>query len=136
MQDAIAHLQRMIASRGADAEAGAWAAAGLSAWLNAGGGISLPRCLGFQTSATRVQTALRNRWLIEAAEHVPGETQWAKCVALQAEIEHFENRRWPSWRRDNLPPARATAVEQCLFFGRRHGEFPRTARMLRNILGE
>jgi hypothetical protein len=94
----------MLASNGQDAEAAAWAAGGLSAWLHGDGRVSLQRCLGLPTRARNVQIGLRNRWLLEAASFVTASTEWAKAAALHAEIEAFESRRWPCWRRDNLPP--------------------------------
>jgi len=108
----------------------------LAAWLNSGGAISLPRCLGLPTSAASVRTDLRNLWLREACEHLDGETPWAKCVSLRAAIQRFEIHRWAAWRKASVPPSRATPLEKCLFFARGYGAFPGTVRMLRNIIAE
>jgi hypothetical protein len=128
-------LRRLVASRGADREAAAWVASGLSAWLRAGGAVVLPKCLGLPNTATKVRLLLRDEWIREAASYVKADTIWKKACVLADEIRRFEGRLWPCWRNEKLPPARATPAQACLFFARGHGELPTTARQVRNILG-
>jgi hypothetical protein len=131
----IEALRRLVASAGLDREAAAWAAHGLGAWLRCDGEISLPRCLGLHTGPRSVRIALRNQFLREAAREFGATTPWARAQKLHAAARHFEAVRWPCWRREALPPARATRVERALFLARQYAEFPRTVRQLRNILG-
>jgi hypothetical protein len=126
-------LRRLVASRGADKEAAAWAAAGLHAWLRSGGAVSLARCLGLAGTPHRVQLLLRDQWIREAARHVPGDTLWQRACKLAEEIRRFEGQLWPCWRNEKLPPARARPVEQALHFARQHGELPKSSRQLRNV---
>jgi hypothetical protein len=130
----IEALRRLLASDGLDPEAAAWAAHGLAAWLRCDGKISLQRCLGLHTGPRSVRIALRDEFLREAAREIDAMTLWAKAQKLRAAAMHFEAVRWPCWRREALPPARASRIEQALFLARQYAEFPRTARQLRNIL--
>jgi hypothetical protein len=126
--------RRLIASRGADREAAAWAAAALGAWLRTEGVRPLQYFLGLPCSARRTQRWLRDLWIVEAAKRIDAPTEWQRARKLSEEINHFESRLWSCWRNEKLPPARATPTQACLFFARQHGELPSTARQIGNIL--
>lgn len=131
------HLQALIASAGADADASAWVARGLSAWLNFNGAVPLPRCLGLPTHPRDVRIRLRNLWLIEAALLIEAATPWDRAKQLAAACKRFDDLQWPAWQGAvPLPPARATQLQAALFFARSQAGFPKTARMFRNILDE
>jgi hypothetical protein len=126
--------RRLIASRGADREAAAWAASALSAWLRTEGVRPLQYFLGLPRTARKTQQWLRDLWILEAAKHIEAPTEWQRACKLAEEIKRFESRLWPHWCSEKLPPTRATPTQACLFFARQHGELPSTARQARNIL--
>jgi len=135
--DPVLRLQALIASAGADAEAAEWAAHGLSAWLNFGGSIPLPRCLGLPASPKDIRIRLRNRWLAEAFTLLADDTTpWKSAQRLRDAARHFEAYKWPAWESDPMPPSHATDIQRMLFFARKNAEFPATTEMFRKIMSE
>jgi hypothetical protein len=129
-------LRRLLASNGRDEAAAQWVAAGLAAWLRAGGSLPLTRHLGLPTTPGKTQQLLRDAWLREAARYIEARTEWQRACKLAEEIRRFEGQLWPAWRGARLPPARATPTQACLFFARTHAPLPGTARRLRSVLQE
>ncbi len=134
--DPVLRLQALVASAGTDAEAAAWAAAGLSAWLNFDGAIPMARCLGLPANPRDVRVRLRNRWLCEAGGMLDAPTPWGRAKRLLEATRHFESIQWPAWRNHHRPPDYATPLQRTLFFARQNAAFPETVRMFRNILSE
>jgi hypothetical protein len=126
--------QRVASGR---AEAGdvAWLSKGFSAFLAAGGALSLERCLGLPRNATAVHRAHRDYWLREAwktfgEEHSP----WRRSEKLATAVRDFQSRRWVRWRTLRAAPGLATELEVALFHAFRSAEsVPHTAMQLHNI---
>ena len=128
-------VQRLIAGRHADAETADWLAAGLSAWLNAGGTLPLLRCLGMPATVPRVKLAMRDLWLREAAQFVSAPKLWGRAKGLAAEADHFERRTWPAWRHLDIPPNHASELQKRLFLALKTGiGFPGSIKQWSNIL--
>lgn len=126
--------QRVASGR---AEAGdvAWLSKGFSAFLAAGGALSLERCLGLPRNTTAVRRAHRDYWLREAWKSF-GEEQspWRRSEKLATAVRDFQSRRWVRWRTLRAAPALATELEAALFQAFRSTEsVPHTAMQLHNI---
>lgn len=118
MTEPAALLQRLIESGHADDEAGAWLAEGFARWLADGG--DLLAALGLPPNADRARRRMRDAWLIEAADLLPG-TTWQKARKLCDEARRFERRQWPAWRAASFPPAHASPLHGLLFLALKAG---------------
>ncbi len=131
----IVLAQRLIAGRHADPETADWLASGFSAWLNAGGALPLLRCLGMPATVLRVKTAMRDQWLLEAAQFIGAAKPWARAKALSEEAERFERRAWLAWKHLDLPPDHASELQKRLFLALKVGiELPASTKQWANIL--
>jgi hypothetical protein len=132
--ESLDRAQRVARGR---AEAGdiAWLIKGFSAFLAAGGALSLERCLGLPRNTTAVRRAHRDYWLREAWKSF-GEEQspWRRSEKLATAVRDFQSRRWIRWRTLRAAPALATELEAALFQAFRSTEsVPHTAMQLHNI---
>lgn len=125
---------RRVLEAGISPELEAWLADGVRRWLVEGG--ELADALGLPRRAAEVRLALRDRWLREAAAHLGETTRWRRAKRLAVHAQRFERHAWAVWRGLALPPSSATPVEASLFFARRYGPFPATARQFANLLSE
>ena len=126
--------QRVASGR---AEAGdiAWLGKGFSAFLAAGGALSLERCLGLPRNTTAVRRAHRDYWLRQAWQSFgEGLSPWRRSEKLATAVRDFQSRRWIRWRTLRAVPALATELEAALFQAFRSTEsVPHTAMQLHNI---
>jgi hypothetical protein len=63
----------------------------------------------------------RDGFLMQALEHMPGDTPRKKCRELAAAIAKFEGTTWPRWRDHGTPPGGSrgiSTVQSCLFEAR------------------
>ena len=113
----------------------AWLSKGFSAFLAAGGALSLERCLGLPRNTTAVRRAYRDYWLRRAWESFGHElSPWRRSEKLANAVRDFHSRRWVRWRTLRAAPALATELEAALFYAFRSVEsVPRTAMQLHNI---
>lgn len=90
---------------------------GFTAFLDADGVVPLERCLRLPNSPVSFRKAQRNRWLLEVAKAVEGETAWAKCTAASAALTAFIARgEWRAWRDRKDPPAGTSNLRTGLFY--------------------
>jgi hypothetical protein len=126
--------QRVASGR---AEAGdvAWLSKGFSAFLAAGGAVSLERCLGLPHNTTAVRRAQRDYWLRQAWKSFGEElSPWRRSAKLATAVRDFQSRRWIRWRTLRAVPALATELEAALFQAFRSTEtVPHSAMQLHNI---
>ena len=126
--------QRVASGR---AEAGdvAWLSKGFSAFLAAGGAVSLERCLGLPHNTTAVRRAQRDYWLRQAWKSFGEElSPWRRSAKLATAVRDFQSRRWIRWRTLRAVPALATELEAALFQAFRSTEtVPYSAMQLHNI---
>jgi hypothetical protein len=126
--------QRVASGR---AEAGdiAWLSKGFSAFLAAGGALSLERCLGLPRNTTAVRRAYRDYWLRQAWRSFDKQlSPWRRSEKLASAVRDFQSRRWVRWRTLTAAPAIATELEAALFQAFRSTEnVPHTAMQLHNI---
>jgi hypothetical protein len=126
--------QRVASGR---AEAGdiAWLSKGFSAFLAAGGALSLERCLGLPRNTAAVRRAHRDYWLRQAWQSFGKElSPWRRSERLATAVRDFQSRRWIRWRTLRVVPALATELEAALFEAFRSTEtVPHTAMQLHNI---
>jgi hypothetical protein len=113
----------------------AWLSKGFSAFLGAGGSLSLERCLGLPRNDSALRRACRDYWLRRAWEALRDETSpWRRSEKLAVAVKDFQSRRWPRWRVLSGPPASASELERALLEAFRSAErVPRTAMQLHNI---
>jgi hypothetical protein len=113
----------------------AWLSKGFSAFLAAGGALSLERCLGLPRNTTAVRRAHRDYWLREAWKSFGKEqSPWRRSEKLAIAVRDFQSRRWVRWRTLRAAPALATELEAALFQAFRSTEsVPHTAMQLHNI---
>jgi hypothetical protein len=113
----------------------AWLSKGFSAFLGAGGSLSLERCLGLPRNDSALRRACRDYWLRRAWKALRDErSPWRRSEKLAVAVKDFQSRRWPRWRVLSEPPANASELERALFEAFRFAErVPRTAMQLHNI---
>jgi len=113
----------------------AWLSKGFSAFLGAGGSLSLERCLGLPRNDSALRRACRDYWLRRAWKALRNETSpWRRSEKLAVAVKDFQSRRWPRWRVLTVPPASASELELALLEAFRSTErVPRTAMQLHNI---
>ena len=123
-----------------DGDAGAtdWFRRGFLRWLKDDGGtLSMPAAMGLPTRPFLARIALRNLWLVAAAEHVEAPSLWKRARRLHGAVDLFVGTRWPTWRRMQEPPwQRARPVELCVYLAATatNGRFPETDRQFFGIL--
>ena len=124
-----------VASGGAEAGDIAWLSKGFSAFLAAGGVLSLERCLGLPRNTTAVRRAYRDYWLRQAWRSFDEPlSPWRRSEKLASAVRDFQSRRWVRWRTLRAAPALATELEAALFHAFRSVDsVPRTAMQLHNI---
>lgn len=57
-----------------------------------------------------------------------------RCLRLRDEIVRFHSRLWPSWKHENEPPARASAIGRALFDAERAASIPESLTRIRSIV--
>lgn len=95
-----------------------WLVSSFTAWYRDGCEPDrLIACLHIPTGS-RAATGERNRWLIEAANHLPEHNVAAELHRI---VKAFMRKEWREWRGDELPPEGADDVLQSLFFAAQSG---------------
>lgn len=124
-----------VASGRAQAADVAWLSKGFSAFLAAGGAVSLERCLGLPHNTTAVRRAQRDYWLRQAWKSFGEElSPWRRSAKLATAVRDFQSRRWIRWRTLRAVPAPATELEAALFQAFQSTEtVPHSAMQLHNI---
>jgi hypothetical protein len=124
-----------VASGRVDAEDIAWLSKGFSAFLAAGGVLSLERCLGLPRNDCALRRACRDYWLRRAWKALGGSlSPWRRSEKLAATVRDFQSRQWVRWRALTEAPTVASDVEAALFQAFRSSErVPHTAMQLHNI---
>jgi len=108
-----------------------WLAHGLDAFLR-GEAATLCGALGLRAPGRtgRVVSVMaleaRNDALRDAAQHMPGASETARCEALAAAVRRFETDVWPRVRALEAPPARFDETQSALWFAFRAGQPPRS----------
>lgn len=113
-------LQRLIETGTADDEVAGWLAEGFGAWLASRGDVPLLEALALPPNGDRCRRAMRDAWLREAAEFIPG-TTWQKARRLCDEARRFELRQWSAWKGASIPPAHASELQGRLFLALKAG---------------
>ena len=110
-------------------------ARGFRTWLEAGGTLSLQRCLGLPANPESVRRAIRDGDLQRAAATIEAPSDWQRAGMLAQAAQHFELRRWPCWWDLELPPPNASDLDRHLFFAMRAGggALPKTQRQIFNV---
>lgn len=111
-------------------------ARGFTTWLEAGGSLSLQRCLGLPANPERVRLAMRDGHLRDAAQHIDAPTDWQRAGLMLDAARQFELRRWACWWSYPAPPPHASDLDRCLFLAMRAGggALPKSQRQYFNIL--
>jgi hypothetical protein len=124
-----------VASGRVEAEDIAWLSKGFSAFLAAGGVLSLERCLGLPRNDCALRRACRDYWLRRAWKALGGPlSPWRRSEKLAATVRDFQSRQWVRWRALTEAPTLASEVEVALFQAFRSSErVPHTAMQLHNI---
>lgn len=124
-----------VASGRVDPEDVAWLSKGFSAFLAAGGVLSLERCLGLPRNDCALRRACRDYWLRRAWKALGGSlSPWRRSEKLAATVRDFQARQWVRWRALTEAPTLASEVEAALFQAFRSSErVPHTAMQLHNI---
>jgi hypothetical protein len=124
-----------VASGRVEAEDVAWLSKGFSAYLVAGGALSLERCLGLPRNDCTLRRACRDYWLRRAWKALGGPlSPWHRSEKLAATVRDFQSRQWVRWRALTEAPTIANDVEVALFQAFRSSErVPHTAMQLHNI---
>lgn len=89
--------------------------------------------------AARERLKERDGFLMQALEHMPGDTPRKKCRELAAVIARFEGTTWIRWRDHGTPPGGSTGismVQSCLFKARQLGRLPTSPEQLWNIIAK
>lgn len=110
---------------------------GVDTWLNAGGTISLERCLGLPSTHNGLRRARRDHWLCKAASLVDADGSTTGSQMLEAEWNKFLIRGpWFIWRDESEPPPEATPLSEALFWATRYNRSESlTARQIARIVG-
>jgi hypothetical protein len=96
---------------------------GFAAYINAGGAISLERCLRLTRGNKSFRKAQRNHWLVEVARSTEGKTPWARCVATCNTLDTFISRGiWHAWRDRDDPPVGTSNLRVALFYAAKYNE--------------
>lgn len=113
-------------------------ARGFRTWLDAGGDLSLPSCLGLAANPERVRRAWRDKHLQDAAALIVGPTTWQRAGLLADAAHQFELRRWSCWWSLPAPPPNASDLDRHLFKAMKSGagKLPTTTRQFFNIMRE
>ena len=120
MNDNVALLQRIIEGGAVDQDSQAELFACIARWMDSGGSMSFFEAFEIGQTDRACRQALRDRWLCEAAEHLPG-TPWQQAKSLHAIAGLFERRQWLAWKASALPPPHAGPVLRSLFFALKTG---------------
>lgn len=120
----------------------AWLLEGVGAFL-AGGGKP-PLCVllglrgpGMRSAGTRQALAIRDRWLVEAAQFVVAAdvSLWTRACRLAEACKRFESDTWPRLRRHDAPPPDARGLRLALWHAFAAGQsVPRSPVRLQRIL--
>jgi hypothetical protein len=134
LDEAFDRAQRLANGRAEDDDI-AWLSKGFSAFLGAGGSLSLERCLGLPRNDSALRRSCRDYWLRRAWKTLRAErSPWRRSEKLAVAVKDFQSRRWPRWRMLDAPPASASELELALLEAFRSTErVPRTAMQLHNI---
>jgi hypothetical protein len=77
--------------------------------------VPLEICLRMP-SPVAMRKLRRDRWLVELARHVEGETTWGRSVAASKALDEFLSRGpWHAWRDQEDPPPGTSAFREALF---------------------
>lgn len=89
---------------------------GTSAWLLAGGEVSLERCMRLPNTPKRMRQAQRNEWIRRAALMTGEHTSYAAAQKLEEELSRFLSRGpWLQLRAMPAPPPGLGRMSQALF---------------------
>lgn len=91
---------------------------GFAAFVNAGGDLSLERCLRIPRGSARFRVAQRNYWLAEVARATDGiSSQWGLAVAISKELNTFITcGAWRAWKELQDPPTGTSTLRTGLFY--------------------
>lgn len=106
-------------------------------WFAARRQIPLERALGLPATKVRLNQAVRNAYLVLAANEItdqPGRKTRAALVA--DEIERFLGWQWPAWQYLKEAPPHAAPIDRILFQAQRAAALPTSPHHLAKILGE
>jgi hypothetical protein len=126
--DALDRLEHLV-----EASADPWLREGYRRFL-AGG--RLDEALGLAgLDRQRLCRARRDHHLRQALAQVTSEpvSDWRRCLLLEAEIRRFLA-LFNGWRTLEAPPERTSALRRALFYARKFGCLPQSAKQLSNIL--
>lgn len=105
------------------------------AFFRDGCSMPLQRYAGLPCTINKLLKPRRDYWLRLAFVHSPGESNWAKCQALSAEVKRMREIFWPRWQYLTDPPPEASELRQALFCAMRLGvAIPTTAQQFSNII--
>ena len=95
----------------------AWLADSVRRWMADTDGLQLHRYAGLGGPITFRQT-LRDHYLMQAADLLPGPTTWKRAVQLKEAARTFTNRKWDCWCDMAEPPTWAKPIEAQLWHAR------------------
>jgi hypothetical protein len=126
--------QRVASGRPTAADI-AWLSKGFSAFLAAGGGLAMERCLGLPRNDCALRRACRDYWLRRAWKALDDDlSPWRRSEKLATVVRNFRSRQWVRWKTLEAAPKMANDVEFALFQAFHSSErVPETAMQLHNI---
>jgi hypothetical protein len=111
-------LLNELARRAPATDVEQWLARGFAKHLD--DGLPLNQALGLPGTPGMIRTAMRDIYLVRAAETLGD----LRPCALMREAMEFMLYKWPAWQRLGRPPAYATAVQLCLWDAAKAADFP------------
>ncbi len=120
MNDNVALLQRIFESGTVDTESQDKLFECFARWMYSGGDLTFFEAFQIGQTDLECRRTLRDRWLCEAAEQLPG-TPWQKAKSLRDLAQHFERRQWLAWKASAHPPAHAGPVMRGVFYALKTG---------------
>jgi hypothetical protein len=135
--DALEFAIRCAAGRMTEADH-EWQRRGYAAWLNAGGVVSLERCLNLPVTANKICLHQRNTWLAECAAVVPCAQSERLQDAVAGAYSTFLSRGpWRQWRTHaNPPPDTSRLLEAMFHVARLNGGKALSAKQIGRVLGQ
>ena len=134
LDEGFERAQRVASGRPNSADI-AWLSKAFSAFLAAGGGLPMERCLGLPRNDCALRRACRDYWLRRAWNALEDDlSPWRRSERLAAAVRNFRSRQWVRWKTLEAAPKMASDVEFALFQAFNSSErIPETAMQLHNI---